>query len=187
MRAVIISDVAGPPVVVRVVSHFMRSFCLTIIGVGFLLVGCSRVSTELSFHSPTGWKVVHKKSGGVHSYIVGGQDTSGGFLEFSQWPVPSSREELPRLIDEVVGLYLKEASTSSKFSIASKQYRIEQFSGAQCQGCYATFRMSGVLTNTLQVILMMSMGSNVWNGQFTGPPAAWNQALDVLKSVKRDG
>jgi hypothetical protein len=165
----------------------MRTLCSTVIAISLTLVGCSPSGTGLSFQSPTGWKVDHKKAGGFHSYTLADRNPSGGFLEFSQWPAPNNPEDIQRLIHEVVASYLKEARTSSEFTIASTEYRIQQFVGEHCQGSYATFRMSGGLTNNLQVIFMMSVGSNVWNGQFTGPSEVWKQALTVLESVRKDG
>jgi hypothetical protein len=34
---------------------------------------------------------------------------------------------------------------------------------------------------------MMSVDGKIWNGQFTGTPDGWKQALTVLKDVKRNG
>lgn len=88
---------------------------------------------------------------------------------------------------EVVGNFLKEAKTSTNFSLASHEYKLEQFEGTSCRGSYTTFEINGFATGTLQVIFIMNVGSSIWNGQFTGPSEAWKQALTVLKTVKNGG
>jgi len=167
----------------------MRTLLSAIIVMGSILVGCSPVGKgPLSFQSPTDWKVDHKKSGGLHFYTLTARSPVGSHLEFSQWPVPGTKpEEIPTLVKEVVGIFLREAKTSTEFTLASEEYCIEQFADVQCQGSYATFQMGGDNTNILQVIFMISVDSKIWNGQFTGPSNAWKQAFTVLKTAKQDG
>jgi hypothetical protein len=169
-------------------SNAIRGWKLrsTIIGVSFLLFGCSPdANGPLSLRSPTGWKIEHKKSGRLHSYSMAAQVPSGGILEFSEWPVPGQTEEIPTLVRQVVDIFLQEAKTSSEFTLASEEYRIERFTGEACQGSCATFQMGGDATNTLLVIFMMSVGDKLWQGQFTGSLEAWNQAHTALKSARK--
>ena len=152
-----------------------------------MFLGCSPPQKALSFSPPTGWSVEHKQPGGLHSYSVTARRPSDGQLEFSQWPVAGKPEDISRLIQEVVSYFLDQARTSPQFKLAGEEYRLEQFAGEHCHGTYATFRMGGADTNTLQVIFMMGVDTNIWSGQFTGSPDAWKQALSVLTSVKKDG
>jgi hypothetical protein len=41
--------------------------------------------------------------------------------------------------------------------------------------------------NILQAVFVMEVDGRIWNGQFTGPPDAWKQALTVLKDLKKNG
>jgi len=153
-----------------------------------VIVGCSPSGKgPLSFQSPTGWKVEHQTPGGLHFYTVTAGTADGGLLMFSQWPPPSRPEEIPGLVQKLADGFLDQAKKSSEFTLATQEYRVEQFTGPQCQGSYAVFQTGSGGTNVLQAMFMMSVGGRVWNGQFTGPSNAWIQAMGVLKSIKNDG
>lgn len=166
----------------------MRTPLPTIIAVGFMLGGCSPAGKELlSFQSPTDWTVEHQTPGGLDFYTVTASTPDEGLLMFSKWPPPSKPEDIPTLVQQLADGFLKEAKNLSEFTLASEEYDIEQFAGEQCQGSYATFQISSGGTNTLQAMFMMSVDGKIWNGQFTGAPDAWKQAITVLKSVKQGG
>ena len=166
----------------------MRSPFLIVIIVILTLVGCSSAGKgTLSFQSPVGWKVEHQTPGGLHFYTVTAGTADGGLLMFSQWPPPSGPEEIPGLVQKLADGFLNQAKQSSGLTLASHEYRVEQFTGSQCQGSYAVFHIRSGGTNVLQTMFMMSVDGSVWNGQFTGPSSAWIQAIGVLKSIKKNG
>ncbi len=166
----------------------MRSPLPIVIAALFALVGCSPVGKgPLSFQSPARWKVEHQTPGGLHFYTVTAGTADGGLLMFSQWPPPSRPEEIPGLVQKLADGFLNKAKQSSEFTLVTQEYRVEQFTGPQCQGSYAVFQISSSGTNVLQAMFMMSVDGTVWSGQFTGPSNAWIQAIGVLKSVKKDG
>jgi hypothetical protein len=105
------------------------------------LLGCSPASKgPLSFQLPTGWKVEHQTPAGLHFYSVTAGTADEGLLMFSQWPPPSRPEEIPGLVQKLADGFLDQAKQSSEFKLASHEYRVEQFTGSQCQGSYAVFR-----------------------------------------------
>ena len=162
------------------VSHHMRPPLPIVLTLALMFVGCSPTSKgPLSFQLPSGWKVEHQTPGNLHFYGVTAGTPDGGLLMFSQWPPPSRPEEIPALVQQLADGFLK--------TLASHEYRVEQFAGSQCQGSYAVFQIGSGGTNLLQTMFMMSVDGRVWNGQFTGPSNAWIQAIGVLKSVKKDG
>jgi hypothetical protein len=166
----------------------MRTLFPTIIALGLILVACSRTARgPLTFQSPTGWKVEHQTPGGLDFYTVTGKTPDEGLLMFSQWPPPSSPEDTPALVQKLADGFLEQAKKSSKFTLTSEDYRVEQFAGENCQGNFAVFQVGSGGRKTVQAMFMMSVAGRVWNGQFTGPPDAWKQALTVLKSIKKDG
>ncbi len=166
----------------------MRTLLSTIVVVMLMVVGCSKTGRgPLSFQFPTDWKVEHKTPGGRDFYTVTGKTPGKGLLMFSQWPPPSSPEDIPGLVQKLADGFRERAKKSSAFALASEDHRVEQFAGEHCQGSFAVFQLGSGGTNTVQAMFMMSVGRRVWNGQFTGPPDAWKQAITVLKSIKNDG
>jgi hypothetical protein len=166
----------------------MRSPIPITIAVAVLLVGCSPTGKgPLSFQSPADWKVEHKAPGGLDFYTVTGKTPDEGLLMFSQWPPPSRAEDIPALVQKLADGFREQAKKSSEFTLASEDYRVEQFAGEHCQGSYAAFQITSGGSNTVQAMFMMSVDGRVWNGQFTGPSDAWKQALVVLKSIKKNG
>lgn len=160
----------------------------TIIVLALVLVGCSQAGKgPLSFQSPTGWKVEHRTPGGLHFYAVTAKTPNEGLLMFSQWPPPSRPEDIPALVQKLADGFRDQAKKSSEFTLTSEEYRVEQFAGEHSQGSFAAFQITSSGTNTVQAMFMMSVDGKIWNGQFTGPPDAWQQALTVLKSIKTDG
>jgi len=158
------------------------------IALALVLIGCSPATkAPLSFQLPAGWKMEHQTPGSLHFYTVTAGTADGGLLMFSQWPPPSRPEEIPGLVQKLADGFLAQAKQSSEITLASHEYRVEQFTGSQCQGSYAVFQTGSGGTNVLQTMFMMSVGGRVWNGQFTGPSNAWIQAIGVLTSVKNDG
>jgi len=70
--------------------------------------------------------------------------------------------------------------------LASRDYHVENFNGAQGPGSYAVFQMNYGGKNTIQTMFMMSTDGRVWYGQFLGTSNAWAQALTILKSAKKN-
>ena len=129
----------------------------------------------------------HQTPGSLHFYTLTAGTADGGLLMFSQWPAPSRPEEIPSLVQKLADGFLGQAKQSAELTLTSHEYRVEQFTGSQCQGSFAVFQVSSGGTNVLQTMFMMSVDGRVWNGQFTGPSNAWIQAIGVLKSVRGDG
>lgn len=166
----------------------MRSQLLSILVFALVFVGCSPTGKgPLSFQLPSGWKVERHAPGGLQFYTVTAGTPDAGLLMLSQWPPPSRPEEIPALVQKLAEGFLDQARQSSKFTLATQHYRVEQFTGSQCQGSYAVFQISNGGTNVLQTMFMMSVDGRVWNGQFTGPSNAWLQAIGLLKSANRNG
>ncbi len=166
----------------------MRSLFPIIVTVALALVGCLPAGKgPLSFQPPVGWKVEHKASGGLQFYTVTAGTPDRGLLMFSQWPAPSKSEEIPALVRQIADSFLSQAQQTSELTLRTHEYRIEQFTGAHCQGSYAAFQIVAGGTNALQTMFMMNVDGRLWNGQFTGPSNAWTQAITVLRTITNNG
>ena len=165
-----------------IVSQQMLSPFPIIIAVGILVVGCSPSGKgPLSVPSPSDWKVEHKDT-----YNVTAKAPDECFLTFSQWP-RSRPEDIPAQLQGVADGFLEHIKKSPEFADTSKDYQIEHFVGEHCQGSYVVFQSTGSGRSAVQVVFMMSVDGKVWGGQFSGTSNVWEQALAVLKSIKKNG
>ncbi|MCO5053712.1 MAG: hypothetical protein M9920_15645 [Verrucomicrobiae bacterium] len=166
----------------------MRSSLLIIFVFTLVMAGCAPPAAKgpLSFQLPPDWSMEYQSPGGLHFYTVIAGTPDGGLLMFSQWPPPNKPQEIPGLVQKIADGFLDQARKSSEFSLATQEYRIEQFASIRCQGSYAVFQTNNGGTNIWQTVFMMSVDGRVWNGQFTGPSNAWIQAIGLLKSIKDD-
>ena len=167
----------------------MRKHIQAVIVLGLLFAGClSARPGSLSFQIPADWKSRDQPSGGVDFYAF--TNKVGNLLMFSPWSPRSKPEEIPALVRQLSDRFVKDVKDSqvlTNVTLSTHEYRIRQFSGAHCNGSYVTFEATVRTTGAkmLQAMFMMSVDSRVWNGQFTGPPDAWEQALAMLESVKK--
>lgn len=90
------------------------------------------------------------------------------------------------MVEKLADAFMEQAKQSSEFTLATREYRVEQFTGSQCQGSYVVFQISDAGTNAVQTMFMMNVDGSIWHGQFTGPSNNWIQAIEVLKSIKKD-
>lgn len=102
----------------------------------------------------------------------------------SPWFQPTKPEEIPTAVQGIADSFIKQAPLSG-INLASREYRVENFNGAQGQGSYAVFQTSNAGKNTTQTMFMMSVDDRVWYGQFMGSSNSWPQALTILKSVRK--
>jgi hypothetical protein len=164
----------------------MRTLLPTVLAV--LLVGCSPANkSPLSVQLPANWKAQHKISEGDDFYTITAKTRADGLLMFSTWPPASGPENIPALVKTLADEFLKEAKKSPELTLVSESYQVEQFGGGVCHGSYATLQFSRGGANILQAVFVMEVDGRIWNGQFTGPPDAWKQALTVLKDLKKNG
>ncbi len=168
----------------------MRKRIQAFILLGLLFAGClSARPGSLSFKTPADWKSLDPPPGETDFYSF--TNKAGNLLMFSPWPAPSKPEDIPALVRQLADRFVKNAKNAqalTNLTFSTYEYRIRQFSGAHCSGSYVAFEVTVRETGTkmLQALFMMAVDGRVWNGQFTGPPDAWQQALAMLRSVKKN-
>ncbi len=94
---------------------------------------------------------------------------------------------MPGLVQTLADELIKQAKKSSELTLVGEGYRVEPFSGQDCQGSYATLHFSQGTRSSVQVVFVMQINGRIWNGQFSGLPEAWEQALTLLKSITKNG
>ena len=164
---------------------------LTIIATCLVLLGCSTSAPvgqgPLVIHTPAGWLLEHDTPGGLDFYHLWTSSGKDGLLMFSKWPPPSRPEDIPELVRKVADGFVQQAKKSAEFTLVDEKYEFDQFAGDHCRGSYATFRVKSADTKAVQAMFMMSVGGEVWNGQFTGTAEQWKQAVRLLTTIKTKG
>jgi hypothetical protein len=161
-----------------------RPLYVAVLGLLFAAAG-SVFANPLTFEVPTGWKSEHKSAGDFYSLTA--KAPNGGLLMFSPWPPPAKCEDIPALVRKLAEGFAQRAKEMTNVTFATYDFEIKQFSGSACNGSYAVFNFTPKNgTSLVQSVFMMCIGDQVWNGQFTGPQDAWNQALGVLRSIKKN-
>ncbi|GAA5484386.1 hypothetical protein Hsar01_03630 [Haloferula sargassicola] len=80
--------------------------------------------------------------------------------------------------------FLVEADKNDEIKIKAKEYKIEKIEGDEFSGAFVLFSIEGGFT---QAMFMFGDNEGIWNGQFTGTPERWADAIEILKSLKNKG
>ena len=102
----------------------------------------------------------------------------------SPWFQPTKPGEIPAAVQLIADSFVKQASASG-IVLASREYHVENFNGAEGPGSYAEFQINNRGTNITQTMFMMSIDGRVWYGQFMGSSNSWPEALTMLKSARK--
>lgn len=164
------------------------SLWVTILATSTLVVSCSRSMPvgkgALTIQLPAGWHLEHNTPGGLDFYMLKTSPDGGGSLMFSKWPPRSGPKEIPALVRKLADGFVERSKDSTVYTLRSEKYEVEPFAGDHCQGSFARFRIASGDRDMLQVMFMMTVEGQVWNGQFTGKPDDWSTALGLLKALK---
>ncbi len=107
---------------------------------------------------------------------------AGALLMFSRWPVPGSAKQIPDLVDGIARGFVEQAKDNEEFKLKDFDYKVESIEGEAFSGSFVAFVAE---EDFLQTMFMISDGDGIWNGQFTGSKERWNEALGVLKKLKK--
>jgi hypothetical protein len=107
----------------------------------------------------------------------------GSFM-LSEWFQATRPEEIHTAVQGIADSFLKQAQVSG-IVLASRDYHVENFNGAEGPGSYTVFQTSYAGKNTTQTMFMISVDGRVWYGQFLGSSNSWPQALTILKSARK--
>jgi hypothetical protein len=162
----------------------VSSCCLTLTlsAVLLCLMGCSTAPSEagpLKVETPVGWKLKYS-SEGLDFYSL--QTSDKGVFMFSRWPPPSKPSQMQDWVKQIAESFAETLTSSNKLS--SVNYELDDFAGTSSKGSYAVFDIKMDGEEFVQTVFMMDVGGFLWSGQFTGSSNSWNQAVDVLKTIR---
>lgn len=136
----------------------------------------------LNVETPETWKVKFEEKENMQFYTITLKGDASALLMLSRWPVASTAEEIPKLVDSLGEAFLEQAKETKEFKLKSDKYKVEAIKGETFSGNYVKFNIQGGIVQTM---FMIGKGKDVWNGQFTGSEKQWTEALSIIKKVKK--
>jgi hypothetical protein len=135
---------------------------------------------------PDGWKLECTETNGFDFYKATPKEAGDAYLLFYKCSVSMSPGDIPAALRDWADRILKKSEGHKEITVVSKKYELVAFGGEQCKGTYVDLK---IVSNTskvrfLDVIFMMTINGQIWNGQFQGTTEQWAQALGLLKSIK---
>lgn len=137
----------------------------------------------LVVQAPAEWTVEYKGDKGFDTFILRRPGPEFAALMFSRMPVQGTRDQIPGWLDGVAQIFLKKAKENPKIKLESETYVTGKIDGEEFSGESALFT---VQDGMCQVMFMISSGEGVWTGQFVGKTERWDEALGVLKTLKKN-
>lgn len=127
------------------------------------------------------WKVEYKGDG-IQFFSLTRAEEENTLLMFSRWPAPGGKEQIPATIKMMAESFLTEIVKNKELKDIKKEYKVEKIEGAQYSGEVAVFEIKDGM---YQTIFMVSDGDGIWNGQFTGTLAMWEEAKEIVKKLEK--
>ncbi len=134
----------------------------------------------LIVQAPQQWKLKYHGDGlKKHQYTLTRTETPGTFLLFSRWPNQASAEMIPVYLD-IMKNTLYPQSRNNKTSNA---FKVKSIGGLYFSGKYVPVLLTQ--EGYSQIIFAFNDEENNWKGQFTGSKEYWEEALSILKKLKK--
>jgi hypothetical protein len=81
--------------------------------------------------------------------------------------------------------FIQQAANSKNFTLADQNHDLQSFTSDHCKGNYVVFHIqSATPTNNVQVLFLMTVDGQAWNGQYAGQGDGWDVSLKLLKGIK---
>lgn len=136
----------------------------------------------LIVNAPETWKVEFKGDNGMQFYTATHKGGDTALLMFSRYPVPGNVNQIPEQIESLARGFFAQAKEQKSFKLKTTEYKIEEIAGETFSGRFVRFEVEGGISQTM---FMIGDGEGIWSGQFTGTKERWDEALAILKSLKK--
>ena len=101
-----------------------------------------------------------------------------------KWPTKGGPEQIPVYVKRIADSFSESMTWFTFPGMAEEKYEIESISGEAFSGEAAIFEN---FDKTLLVILMVSDGDGIWQGQYSGSKAMWGEVKALLQTMQRAG
>lgn len=175
-------EFVASPVPVPAMRHLFSAALLSLLFT--LSVRADSKTGPLQIDGSPDWTVKYDNSKGNQFYSLSRTQGENVILIFSRWPAPGNADQMPGFLEQMANKFLDIAKTNPRIKLDSSTYTQGEFIGYPYSGKYVEFTIKGGMK---QVMFMFSDGDGIWNGQYTGSADGWIEAMEVLKSIKKNG
>jgi hypothetical protein len=164
----------------------MPLHCFATVALCALVVGCSERSTatkgSLVIEPPAGWAVQYDRPGGAERYTLRPPARGKEMLQIATTPALVRPMETDEMAQRIAAEFVKVVDPST---LSTAEFQVKPFAGDRCKGSYAVFSVKN--TEVVQVVIVLKVNGEMWDGQFLGPADDWAQALKALANIRKEG
>ncbi len=149
-----------------------------------MTVPCAAASTGPLYVTPPTpeWKVQYQNVGGNDRYKLVPPEGQNAVFSIDRWASPARPGQLARLLDSVASHYSAAAQSDPKIQFEKPAPTSGEIIGDPFTGRFVSYSLKGGLS---QVLFIITDGKDLWNGQYVGPAAGWDDARQVLLVLKK--
>lgn len=134
----------------------------------------------LALNIKQGWRVSYGRDGFIA--FSGKRDLEHGTLFFSNWRFRV--ESLAAFWERMTKEQMHDFSKKGSIGLSKSGFKSIWVDGAEFKGKAALFDRTDGRVST---IFLLSNGQAIWRGGYCGPESQWEEALDILLSLKQKG
>jgi len=136
----------------------------------------------LQVDTPSDWTVQYNDDRGTQLYSLTMPQTEGiVILTFfrANSPDPQDFDSLKFTAEE----FLKEAKKKPSIKLVSDTYTKGKFAGETFTGKFVLFKLANGRIDTMFTFVH---GDEIWRGEFSGSPKQWDDAVIILKLLRKN-
>lgn len=153
--------------------------------ISLLALSCTTLFAEdgrpLKIEADEKWEV-HYQGGLMPSFTLTRYEGRYVHLIFSRRSASVGNEPIPASIKRMAEAFLAALAQQESLHDLKKEYKIEKIEGVQYSGEAVVFEKGNGRRKTM---FLISDGDGIWNGQFIGSAAMWEEAKEVLRNLKK--
>ena len=101
-----------------------------------------------------------------------------------KWPTKGGPEQVPVYLRQIADRFSESVTLFTLPGMSETSYEIDTLSGDAFSGEAAVFEN---FDKTLLVMVMVSDGDGIWQGQYSGSKAMWGEVKTLLQTMQRAG
>ena len=140
-------------------------------------------SWPLKFDAGPGWEIQYKGEG-IDFFSFTRPKGENLIFTLNRWPAQGGPDQVPVYLRKIADSYSESTTWFTLPGMTKKKYEIDSVSGDVFSGEAALFE---AFDKTLLVIVMVSDGDGIWQGQYSGSKAMWGEVKKLLGTMQRTG
>ena len=140
-------------------------------------------SWPLKFNAGPEWEIQYKGEG-IDFFSFTRPKGENLIFTLNRWPAQGGPEQVPVYLRKIADGFSESTTWFTLPGMARKKYEIDPVSGEVFSGEAAVFEG---FDKTLLVIVMVSDGDGIWEGQYSGSKAMWGEVKELLRTMQRAG